>query len=149
MQDDARKAVLAKKKNDEAEAIENAKTEATAWLNYAGGKRDAALAALRTLADKEEATGGEAGRDIPAREMLADMLLDMKRGDQALAEYKASLKFAPKRFNSLYGAAQAAEMAGQASQAGEYYAQLVKVCEGSDSSRPELAKAKQEVVAQK
>lgn len=145
----ARKAVLAKKKNDEAEAIENAKTEATAWLNYAGGKRDAALAALRTLADKEEATGGEAGRDIPAREMLADMLLDMKRGDQALAEYKASLKFAPKRFNSLYGAAQAAEMARQASQAGEYYAQLVKVCEGSDSSRPELAKAKQEVVAQK
>jgi tetratricopeptide (TPR) repeat protein len=145
----ARKAVLAKKEKDSAEAIENDKTEATAWLNYAEGKRDAALAAMRTLAEKEEATGGEAGRDIPAREMLADMLLDMKGGEQALAEYKASLKFAPNRFNSLFGAAQAAEMAGQSSEAGEYYAQLVKVCEGSNSSRPELAKAKQEIVARK
>lgn len=39
----------------------------------------------------------------------------------------------------LYGAAQAAE----------YYAQVVKLCAGSDSSRPELAKAKLAVVAQK
>jgi hypothetical protein len=55
----------------------------------------------------------------------------------------------PKRFNGLYGAARAAEMAGQASQATEYYAVLVKTCEGSSSERPELAKAKQAVVAQK
>lgn len=147
--DSARKKLLAEKDKDYAEAVENGETEATAWLNYAEGKRDAALSAMRTLAEKEEATGGEAGRDIPAREMLADMLLDMKRGDQALAEYKASLKFAPNRFNSLYGAAQAAELAGQASEAGQYYSQLVKICEGSSSSRPELSKAKQEVVAQK
>jgi hypothetical protein len=59
------------------------------------------------------------------------------------------LKFNPKRFNGLYGAACAAEMAGQASQATEYYALLVKTCEGSSSQRPELAKAKQAVVAQK
>jgi hypothetical protein len=145
----AHKAVLAKndKDSDDAEAIENMQTQATAWLNYAEGKHDAALAAMRSLAKKEEAFGGEAGRDIPAREMLADMLLGMKQGEQALSEYKASLKFAPKRFDSLYGAAQAAEMAGQP--AGEYYSELVKVCEGSTSTRPELAKAKQEVVAQK
>jgi len=67
----------------------------------------------------------------------------------ALAEYKTGLKFFPNRFNSLYGAAQAAEMAGQASQATEYYAVLVKTCEGSSSERPELAKAKQAVVALK
>jgi hypothetical protein len=59
------------------------------------------------------------------------------------------LKFNPKRFNGLYGTARAAEMAGQASQATEYYALLVKTCEGSSSQRPELAKAKQAVVAQK
>jgi hypothetical protein len=81
--------------------------------------------------------------------MLADILLETKRPDQALVEYKASLKFFPNRFNSLYGAAQSAEMAGQASQAAEYYALLVKTCEGSASSRPELAKAKQAVVALK
>ncbi len=145
----ARKKLAEEKDQDYAEAIENDEKEATAWLNYAEGKHDAALTMMRTLAEKEEATGGEAGRDIPAREMLADMLLGMKRGDQALAEYKASLKFAPNRFNSLYGAAQAAEMAGQSSEASKYYSELVKVCEGSSSSRPELTKAKQQVVAQK
>ena len=145
----AHKKLAAEKDREYAEAVETDEKQATAWLNYAEGKHDAALTAMRTLAEKEEATGGEAGRDIPAREMLADMLLDMKRGDQALAEYKASLKFAPNRFNSLYGAAQAAEIAGQSSEAAKYYSELVKVCEGSSSSRPELAKAKQQVVAQK
>jgi hypothetical protein len=77
------------------------------------------------------------------------MLLEMKRPERALAEYKGDLKFNPKRFNGLYGAAQAAEMAGQASAASEYYAVLVKTCEGGDSARPELAKAKQAVVAAK
>ncbi len=40
-------------------------------------------------------------------------------------------------------------MAGQASQAAEYYAVTVKTCEGGSSERPELAKAKQVVVAGK
>jgi hypothetical protein len=69
--------------------------------------------------------------------------------EQALAEYKGDLKFNPKRFDGLYGAAEAAEMAGLASQAGEYFAVLVKTCEGSGSSRSELAQAKQAVVAEK
>jgi len=141
--------LLAKKKKGFAEAVENGKTEAAAWLHHAEGNNDAALAALRTLAAKQESTGESSESGIPAREMLADMLLDMKQGEQALAEYKAALKFTPNRFNSLYGAAQAAELAGQLSQAEEYYAQVVKVCEGSNSSRPELAKAKQAVVAGK
>jgi tetratricopeptide (TPR) repeat protein len=145
----AHEAVLAKKDRELIEYTENAEKEAVAWLNFAEGKHDAALAAMRDRAEKEESTGGEADRGIPAREMLADMMLEMKRGEQALAEYKASMKFSPNRFNSLYGAARAAEMAGQSAKAGEYYALLVKLCEGSGSARPELAKAKQEVVAQK
>jgi tetratricopeptide (TPR) repeat protein len=86
---------------------------------------------------------------MPVHEMLADMLLEAKRPQEALAEYQTDLKLNPNRFNGLYGAAQAAEMAGQASQAMEYYAVLVKTCEGSSSVRPELARAKQAVVAQK
>ena len=85
---------------------------------------------------------------MPAREMLADMLLEMKRPEQALTEYKGDLKFNPKRFDGLYGAAQAAELSGQATQATEYYAVLVKTCAGSTSDRPELAKARQAIVAQ-
>jgi tetratricopeptide (TPR) repeat protein len=144
-----RQELLAKKKKFFAEAVANDKTEATAWLDHAEGRNDAALAGLRTLAEKEESSGESSDSGIPAREMLADMLLDMKQGEQALAEYKTSLKFTPNRFNSLYGAALAAEMAGQASQAAEYYALLVKTCEGSTSDRPELVKAKQAVVAAK
>ena len=138
-----------KKKKVSTEAVDQDRKEAAAWLDYAEGRHDAAIVALRALAEKQESSGDESDGGIPAREMLADMLLDMKRPEQALAEYKAGLKFFPNRFNSLYGAAQAAEMAGQASQATEYYAVLVKNCEGSSSARPELARAKQAVVAQK
>ena len=47
---------------------------------------------------------------MPAREMLADLLLEIKKPREALAEYKGDLKFNPKRFDGVYGAAQAAEM---------------------------------------
>ena len=63
----------------------------------------------------------------------------------ALAEYRGALKFNPKRFVGLYGAARAAEMAGQAPQAAEYYALLVQTCDGGSSERPELKKARETV----
>jgi len=143
------KSLLDQKKKGLAEGAEQDQKEAAAWLDRAEGKNDEAISALRAIAEKQESSGEESDGEIPAREMLADILLETKRPDQALVEYKASLKFFPNRFNSLYGAAQSAEMAGQASQAAEYYALLVKTCEGSASSRPELAKAKQAVVALK
>jgi tetratricopeptide (TPR) repeat protein len=136
------------KKPYEAEGTDILYEEASAWVLHGEGKDDQATAMLRKEADHEDAVGEEQ-TSMPAREMLADVLLEMKRPDQALAEYKGDLKFNPKRFNGLYGAAQASEMAGQASQAAEYYAVLVKTCEGSSSARPELAKAKQAVLAQK
>lgn len=143
------KTLLDQKKKSFAEAVDQDRKEAAAWLDFGEGHHDAAIAALRAIAEKQESSGEESDGDIPAREMLADMLLEMKRPEQALAEYKMSLKFFPNRFNSLYGAAQASEMVGQVSQATEYYALLVKNCEGASSSRPELEKAKQAVVAQK
>ncbi len=143
------KTLLDQKKKGSAEAVDQDRKEAAAWLDHAQGKNDDAIAALRAMAEKQESSGDEPDGGLPAREMLADMLIEMKRPEQALAEYKTGLKFFPNRFNSLYGAAQAAEMAGQASEATEYYAVLVKTCEGSSSERPELAKAKQAVVALK
>ncbi|MFZ0799042.1 MAG: hypothetical protein WCA13_12425 [Terriglobales bacterium] len=139
---------LERRKNYSAAWTEMLQQEASAWVLHGEGKDEEATAALRKIADHEDAVGEEQ-TSMPAREMLADMLLEMKRPEQALAEYKGDLRFNPKRFDGLYGAARAAEMAGQASQATEYYAVLVKTCEGSSSVRPELAKAKQAVVAQK
>jgi len=79
--------------------------------------------------------------------MIADMLLEAKRPADALAEYEATLKSDPGRFNALYGAAQAAEQSGKADKAGEYYAELLKNCEGSKSDRAELKHARERVDA--
>ena len=70
--------------------------------------------------------------------MIADILLEAKRPQQALAEYQTDLKLNPNRFDGLYGAARAAEAAGKQSDATEYYALLLKVCDGSNSTRPRV-----------
>jgi len=75
--------------------------------------------------------------------MLGDMLLELKRPEEALAEYTVELKTNPNRFNSLYGAARAAELAGQKEKARGYYAKLLANCRGSNSERPELIHAKE------
>jgi predicted Zn-dependent protease len=96
---------------------------------------------LRSVADTEDKIGkGET--DLPVREMLADMLMDMQKPQEALVEYEISLRTDPNRFNGLYGAAQAAEMTHQKDKATAYYAQLLKNCNGTMSDRPELAQAK-------
>src|SRR6202040_4038524 len=104
------------------EMLKNKKTSSTQVV-------EEAVKTLRAIAEEEESTGDEP-EDIPAREMLADLLLETKHPDQALAEYETDLKFNPNRFNGLYGAASAAEMAGNSEKASAYYAQLVKVCAG-------------------
>jgi tetratricopeptide (TPR) repeat protein len=142
-----RKEFVAQKKTEYAEAVGEDYQEAAAWIAHAEGKDDEAIASLRALADKNDKLGDEP-ETIPAREMLADLLLEAKRPQQALAEYQTDLKLNPNRFNGLYGAARAAEAAGKQTDAAEYYALLLKVCDGSNSTRPELNRAR-ELVAQK
>ena len=114
--------------------------EAEAWLAFAKGKTDEALQELRAAADYQDKEGGES-IGIPAREMLADMLLELKRPAEALAEYKTDLKNAPNRFDGLLGGARAAQAAGDTTVAQSFYAKLTSICsQGAD--RPELAEAK-------
>jgi hypothetical protein len=134
-------------KSDFADAVEDDRKVAEAWLAFAEGKDDDAVEVLRPIAAKEDSLGDEP-EGIPAREMIADILLEAKRPQQALAEYQTDLKLHPNRFDGLYGAGRAAEAAGQQSDASEYYALLLKVCDGSNSTRPELSRAR-ELVAQK
>jgi len=94
------------------------------------------------VADHQD-QAGKAEVDIPAREMLADMLFALKQPEKALAEYEKSMKIDPNRFNGLAGAAQAAEVAHQATKASTYSSQLLKNCDdGKHSERPELKNAK-------
>ena len=129
----------------EGRASSSAHDEVHAWLAFVEHHNDEALKLMHEVADHQD-QAGKAEVDIPAREMLADMLLDMKQPDNALAEYEKSMKIDPNRFNGLAGAAQAAESTHQASKASSYYSQLLKNCDGGKhSERPELKSAKTEV----
>jgi tetratricopeptide (TPR) repeat protein len=112
-----------------------------AWAAYAAGNSDDAVRLLRAVADNQDKVG-KAETELPAREMLADMLLDLQRPKEALTEYEISLRTDPNRFNGLYGAAQAATQLQQREKASTYYTQLLKNCEGIHSDRSELAQAK-------
>jgi tetratricopeptide (TPR) repeat protein len=115
-------------------------SEAEAWLLFAEGKHEEALKEMRAAADREDKEDN-GSLEIPAREMLADMLLELKRPSEALAEYKVALKNSPNRFDSLYGAGRAAQASGDTKSAHEFDAKLVEIC-GPDADRPELAEAK-------
>ncbi len=113
---------------------------AEVWILFAEGKRDDAVREMRAIADRQDARGVDS-LSIPAREMLADMLLELKRPADALAEYKTALKNSPNRFDGLLGAARAAQASGDANAAQSFYAQLASVCSPA-ADRPELAEAK-------
>jgi tetratricopeptide (TPR) repeat protein len=138
---------LTAQKSQFADSVDDDQKQVQGWLFFAEGKDDDAVEAMRPIADKEDSLGEEP-EGLPAREMIADMLLEAKRPQQALAEYQIDLKLNPNRFDALYGAARAAEASGKQTEASEYYARLLKVCDGSNSSRPELSRAR-ELVAQK
>jgi tetratricopeptide (TPR) repeat protein len=114
--------------------------EAEAWLAFAKGKFEEALQELRAAADHQDKNGGESV-GIPAREMLADMLLELKRPTDALIEYKTVLKNSPNRFDGLLGAARAAQASGDTGGAQSFYAKLAEIC-GPGADRPELSEAK-------
>jgi tetratricopeptide (TPR) repeat protein len=118
------------------------RNEVAAWASFAAGQQDDALKHMRDAADLQDKVGqGEV--DIPAREMLADMLLDLHQPQLALAEYRAALKLSPNRFNGLFHAGIAAEEAGDKSAAADYFAALIKTTgNGAQSSRPELRHAR-------
>jgi len=117
--------------------------EVQAWVAFAEKKNDEALRLMRQVADTQDQVG-KAEVAIPAREMLADMLLALQQPEQALAEYEKSMKIDPNRFNGLAGAARAAELANQPAKANAYYAQLLKNCpDPAHSNRPELLSAQQ------
>lgn len=113
--------------------------EAEAWLAFAKGKSDEALAELRAAADRQDKNGGESV-GIPAREMLADMLVELKRPVDAVAEYKASLKLSPNRFDSLYGAMRAAASVNtpEMHATAESFLTEFMACCGFGGDRPEI-----------
>lgn len=118
--------------------------EAAAWLALARGNEDQALELMHSAAaleDETDKSGLSPGRPLPSHEMLADMLMQLGRHEQALAEYRTSLEHAPRRYNSILGAARAAAETGRPDVAGRYYEKLLDLAV-TDSARPGVEEAR-------
>jgi predicted Zn-dependent protease len=99
---------------------------------------------MRSAADREDKNEKHIvtpGRLIPARELLGQMLLELKRPAEALKEFEASQIREPNRFHGVAGAAQAAAQSGNSAKAKQNYTRLVELV-GKGGPRPELERAK-------
>jgi tetratricopeptide (TPR) repeat protein len=117
----------------------------TAWIAYTQGGRDEALQMLRAAADREDSTEKDPvmpGHVISARQLLGDLLMEMNEPAQALQAFEVALKMEPSRFWTLFGAARAADLAGDSTKAKAFYTQLVAQTVHGDPERPELKAAK-------
>jgi tetratricopeptide (TPR) repeat protein len=123
---------------------------ATAWVAYAEGRRDEALALMRKATEIEAGTEKHPltpGPLAPAREQLAEMLLAADRPADALKEFEAVQQVEPNRFRALSGAGRAAELAGDPAAARRYYGQVVELTASADTSRPEIEAARAFIAA--
>jgi hypothetical protein len=127
--------------------IEIQRRGAAAWTALAEGRQAEALTMMREAADMEDATEKASvtpGPIKPARELLGEMLLQVNRPADALAEFEAAMKKEPNRFRALYGAAQAAAASGQRQKASTYYARLLEIAQRADQpGRAELVQVRQ------
>lgn len=118
---------------------------AEAWVAYASGRRDEAIAQLTAAADAEDATDKSAitpGPLAPARELLGDMLLDGGQPAAALRAYEATMAKERNRFRAVYGGARAAAATGDRTLAARYYRELLEIVNSNPAGRPALAEAK-------
>ena len=129
-----------------AEQVEIQRQGAAAWLALAEARNDEALAGMRAAAEREDRTEKSAvtpGPIAPARELLAEMLLELHEPAQALKAFESTLQKEPNRFRALYGAAKAAKLSGDAVLARQYGDRLMKMCERAGTpARPELAEVR-------
>jgi tetratricopeptide (TPR) repeat protein len=98
--------IAARKSTYWANQIRIQELSVRAWLTLEKGKQTEALRLMQQAAKLEASTEKHPvtpGEILPARELLGDLLLQIERPMEALAEYETALKRSPNRFNSLYG----------------------------------------------
>jgi predicted Zn-dependent protease len=124
---------------------------ASAWLAVSEGKKKEAIDILKHAADAEDILGKHPvspGAFVPIREQLGNLFLATGQPKQAQREFEAALKIYPGRFRGLYGAAQAAEQAGDNETASRYYTKLAAQTSKAGSSRDELNHVREFLSAQ-
>ncbi len=126
-----------------ARNIQVLRLELGAWIAHREGRQDAGIARMREAAELEASTPKHAvtpGPTLPAFEQLGDMLTDAQRHAEALAAYRRSMAFYPKRFNSMLGAARVSRALGDDAQARTLYAELLELADGG-TRQPALGEA--------
>jgi hypothetical protein len=116
-----------------------------ALASCAAGKPDECVAVLRTAADREDATEKHAvtpGPILPAREVLATVLLNQGQVADALRGFEAVLVKEPNRYRALAGAMHAAERAGDSKRAAVFAERVIEQTAAADSTRPEITHAR-------
>ena len=114
-------------------------------LLFAGGRQEEGLLALRAAADHQGRTEKHVvtpGPLAPARELLAEALLEAGQHVAALREFEAVQQTEPRRFRAVAGAARAAELAGNSEAMRRHYAALVEIAPNADATRSELPLAR-------
>ena len=140
-----RDGLLAAKVGYWADQVDIQRLFVAGWLARAEGRNDEAVQLVRAAADREDATEKHPvtpGSVVPAREALGDLLLDLGRPAEALREFEASQQKDPNRLRGYYGAARAAELAGDKTKARAQYGNVVTLTGKADTERPEVAQAK-------
>jgi hypothetical protein len=129
-----------------SQQVEIQRQVASAWIAYASGKIEDGLSMMReacAMEDQTEKSAVSPGPIKPARELYGEMLLEAKRPKEALEQFELTMKKEPNRFRGVYGAAMAAQAAGDAAKAKGLYQELLKICAKADQpGRPELQSAR-------
>jgi tetratricopeptide (TPR) repeat protein len=128
-----------------AEQVDIQHKAATAWVAYAENKSAEALKLMRAAADAEDASEKHVAMENrlwPMRELLGEMLLELKQPGPALKEFEKSLEGYPNRIRAFYGAAKAAEGAGNRQKAAEHYKKLVALTAKADPEKKQVQEAK-------
>lgn len=133
-----------------AEQVEVQILGAQAWLAQAQGNKEEALKFMRAAADLEDGSEKHVAMEnrlYPMRELLGDMLMEQGQAGAALTAYESSMKNAPSRLRGFYGAAKAAEAAGDKKKAAGYMQQLARMTRNADSDRAEIRETKQRLAS--
>jgi tetratricopeptide (TPR) repeat protein len=131
-----------------ATVVEAQRLAAEAWTVHAEGDPAGALRLARAGADLEatvEKHPVTPGPLLPARELLGDLLMELDRPADALREYEATLTQERNRARAIFGAARAAEAAGEREAANRHYRALLELLEDADEDRPDLQAARNRV----
>lgn len=112
-----------------------------AVLLFSEGRREEALVLARQAAVVEDGMSFEFGPPVPvkpAHELVAEMLMDLRRPKEAIPAFETSLKRNPRRALSLLGLGRASMATKDTARAMAAYGELRKVWRNADKGLPEL-----------